>query len=58
MLNIEHVVSESFNVMKGLRQKCVLLPVLFSLYINSLVEKLRGAGGLNVEARESQLAVC
>ena len=34
----------------GLRQSCVLLPLLFSLYINSLVEKLKAAG-VGVECR-------
>ena len=33
--------SEPFEVLRGLRQGCVLSPLLFSLYINSLVEKLR-----------------
>ena len=37
------MISESFGVGKGLRQGCVLLPVPFSLYINSVLDKLRGA---------------
>ena len=49
------MVSESFDV--GLRQGYVLPPVLFSLYINSLVDRIsKEAGlGLNVETREYQL---
>ena len=38
------MLSESFGMMCGLRQGCVLSPLLFSLYINSLVEKLKAAG--------------
>ena len=43
--------SESFGMTCGLRQGCVLSPLLFSLYINSLVEKLKAAG-VGVECRE------
>ena len=35
--------SEVLNVNVGLRQGCVLSPVLFSLYINSLVDQLKSA---------------
>ena len=35
--------SEPFDVTSGLRQGCVLSPLLFSLYINGAVEKLRAA---------------
>ena len=35
--------SKVLNVDVGLRQGCVLLPVLFSLYINSLVDQLKSA---------------
>ena len=48
-MKIGDMVSESFDV-KVLRQGCVLLPVLFSLYINSLVGRLREAG-IGVECR-------
>ena len=32
--------SEEFDVSSGLRQACVLSPLLFSLYINGLVRRL------------------
>ena len=35
--------SEAFGVTRGLRHGCVLSLLLFSLYINSLVEKVRVA---------------
>ena len=35
--------SEPFGVSCGLRQGCILLPLLFSLYVNSLVYKLKEA---------------
>ena len=38
------IYSDSFAITRGLRQGCFLSPLLFSLYINSLVEKLRGVG--------------
>ena len=44
------VLSDSFAVTRGLRQGYILSPLLFSLYINSLVEKLRGVG-VGVECR-------
>ena len=33
--------SEPFKVTNGLRQGCILSPILFSLYINTLVDELR-----------------
>ena len=42
--------SEFFGVASGLRQGCVLSPLLFSLHITSLVKKLRVAG-VGVECR-------
>ena len=39
-----------FEVTHGLRPVCILSPLLFSLYINSLVEKLRVVG-VGVEFR-------
>ena len=35
--------SKPFRVTCGLRQGCILSPLLFSLYINSLVSKLKEA---------------
>ena len=43
-VKVGEVLSESFGMTCGLRQGCVLSPLLFSLYINSLVEKLKAAG--------------
>ena len=42
--------SEPFGMTCSLRQGCVLSPLLFSLYISSLVEKLNAAG-VRVECR-------
>ena len=44
------MMSDSFAVSRGLRQGCVLSPLLFSLYLTLLVEKLRGVG-VGVECR-------
>ena len=44
------MLSEPFGMTCSLRQGCVLSPLLFSLYINSLVEKLKAAG-VGVECR-------
>ena len=49
-VKVGEMMSDSFTVSRGLRQGCVLSPLLFSLYVNSLVEKLRGAG-VGVECR-------
>ena len=42
-MKIRDMVRDSFGVVNGLRQGRVLYPVLFSLYINSLVSKLTTA---------------
>ena len=42
-VRVGEVLSDSFEVTTGLRQGCVLSLLLFSLYINSMVEKLREA---------------
>ena len=49
-VKVEEAISEVFGVTRGLRQRCVFSPLLLSLYINSLVEKLRVAG-VEVECR-------
>ena len=49
-VKVGEVLSEPFEMTCGLRQGCVLSPMLFSLYINSLVEKLKAAG-VGVECR-------
>ena len=43
-MRIENRLGEDFVVTKGRLQGCVLSPVLFSLYINSLVSELKGGG--------------
>ena len=49
-VKVGEAMSEVFEVTRGLRQGCVLSPLLFSLHINLLVEKLRVAG-VGVEGR-------
>ena len=47
--------SDSFEVTTGLRQGCILSPLLFSLYINSFVDCLKEAG---VGAEDCGIIVC
>ena len=42
-VKVGEMVSDSFAEGNGFRQGCILSPILFSLYINSLLDKLRGA---------------
>ena len=42
-VKVGEMVSDSFGVRNGFRQGCILSPILCSLYINSLLGKLRGA---------------
>ena len=48
--------SEPFKVTCGLRQGCILSPLLFSLYINSLITKLKEAG-VGVKCRGQLISV-
>ena len=41
-VKVGEMVSDSFGVRNGFRQGCILSPILCSLYINSLLDKLRG----------------
>ena len=43
-MRIEDHLGEDCFVTKGLHQNCVLSPILFSLYIDSLVSELKGSG--------------
>ena len=47
--------SEQFGVTNGLRQGCVLSPLLFALYINSLINELKKAG-VGIECRGQRVA--
>ena len=48
--------SEPFKITCRLRQGCILSPLLFSLYINSLVTKLKEAG-VEVKCRGQLISV-
>ena len=48
--------SEPFKVICGLKQGCILLPLLFSLNINSLITKLKEAG-VGVKCRGQLISV-
>ena len=47
--------SEQFGVTNGLRQGCVLSPLLFALYINSLINELKKAG-VGIDCRGQRVA--
>ena len=42
-VRVGEALSDSFKVTTGLKQGCILSPLLFSLYINGVVEKRRKA---------------
>ena len=43
-VRVGEAMSEAFEVRAGLRQGCVLLPILFSLYIDEITTRLRQRG--------------
>ena len=53
-VRVGEVLSNLSEVTTGLRQRCVLSPLLFSLYINGIVEKLRKAK-VDVRCGEEQV---
>ena len=46
--------TEWFSVKRGLKQGCLLSPLLFNLFVNELVEKIK-ALGLGVEVKHLTL---
>ena len=55
-VKVGEVHSKHFRVACGLRQGCILSPLLFSLYINSLILKLKEAE-VGVKCREQLISV-
>ena len=55
-VKVGEVHSKPFSVACGLRQGCILSPLLFSLYINSLVLKVKEAE-VGVKCREQMISV-
>ena len=55
-VRVDEMLSESFIVARGLRRGCILSSLLCSLYVNSLVEKVRGVW-VGVECRGWMVAV-
>ena len=39
-----HIVSNCFNVRNGVNQGCVLSPLLFTIYTDSILNRLEGSG--------------
>ena len=54
-MKVDEEFSEQFGVTKGLRQGCMLSPLLFALYINSLINELKKAG-VGIECKGQRVA--
>ena len=56
-VKVDSQVSGDFEVNSGLRQGCVLSPLLFSLYINGVVKRLKEEN-CGVECGGETILVC
>lgn len=58
-VNINGAKTDYFNVSSGLKQGCLLSPVLFNMFTNDLVMELKQSGcGLNIGVRELLCVLC
>ncbi|VDP18006.1 unnamed protein product [Soboliphyme baturini] len=48
-IRVNGVKSKPFNVRTGLRQGCVLSPILFMLYMDRIVRSCQGDEGIGIE---------